>query len=54
MLLYRICDLMAMNDRLGAIYDAGNFRMSTWLPMVWAGVSVMVLILSSLPTQGGL
>lgn len=45
---------MNNKNRLGAVYDAGNFRMSTWIPMVWAGVSVMVLILSSLPTQGGL
>lgn len=47
-------DLICIGDRLGAVYDAGNFRMSTWLPVVWAGVSVMVLILSSFPTPGGL
>ncbi|KAJ5591636.1 uncharacterized protein N7459_002005 [Penicillium hispanicum] len=39
---------------LGAVYEAGNFRMSTWLPMIWSGVNVMVLILTSFPMQGGL
>ncbi|KAJ5777165.1 hypothetical protein N7520_000411 [Penicillium odoratum] len=39
---------------LGQIYDSGNFRMSTWVPMIWAGVNVMVLILTSFPIQGGL
>ncbi|OJJ31003.1 hypothetical protein ASPWEDRAFT_119895 [Aspergillus wentii DTO 134E9] len=39
---------------LGAVYESGNFRMSTWLPMIWGGVNVMVLILSSFPMQGGL
>ncbi|KAL2000987.1 hypothetical protein VTN02DRAFT_2365 [Thermoascus thermophilus] len=39
---------------LGAVYEAGNFMMSTWIPLIWAGVNVLVLILSSFPTQGGL
>ncbi|KAJ5988485.1 hypothetical protein N7481_003695 [Penicillium waksmanii] len=39
---------------LGAVYEAGNFRMSTWLPMIWGGVNVMVLIVTSFPMQGGL
>lgn len=39
---------------LGAVYESGNFRMSTWLPMIWGGVNVMVLILTSFPMQGGL
>ncbi|KAJ6134429.1 hypothetical protein N7523_000751 [Penicillium sp. IBT 18751x] len=39
---------------LGAVYEAGNFRMSTWVPLIWAGVNVMVLILTSFPMQGGL
>ncbi|KAJ5151114.1 uncharacterized protein N7482_010366 [Penicillium canariense] len=39
---------------LGAVYEAGNFRMSTWLPMVWGGLNVMILILTSFPMQGGL
>lgn len=50
----KLDELIYNDNRLGAVYDAGNFRMSTWLPMVWAGVSVMVLVLSSFPTQGGL
>lgn len=39
---------------LGAVYEAGNFMMSTWIPLIWAGVNVLVLILSSFPIQGGL
>ncbi|KAL3439529.1 hypothetical protein BDV09DRAFT_4034 [Aspergillus tetrazonus] len=39
---------------LGSVYEAGNFRMSTWIPIVWAGVNIMVLILSSFPMPGGL
>ncbi|RHZ72062.1 hypothetical protein CDV55_108047 [Aspergillus turcosus] len=39
---------------LGAVYEAGNFRMSTWVPMLWGGINVLVLILSSFPMQGGL
>ncbi|KAJ5542935.1 hypothetical protein N7535_005357 [Penicillium sp. DV-2018c] len=39
---------------LAAIYEAGNFRMSTWLPLIWAGVNVMVLIVTSFPMRGGL
>ena len=40
--------------RLGAVYEAGNFRMSTFVPMIWGGVNVMVLIVTSFPMQGGL
>ena len=40
--------------RLGAVYNAGYFRMSTWIPFVWALVNVLVLILSSFSIQGGL
>ncbi|KAL4889228.1 hypothetical protein BDV59DRAFT_121591 [Aspergillus ambiguus] len=39
---------------LGSVYEAGNFRMSTWVPMLWGGINVLVLILSSFPMQGGL
>ncbi|PLB33930.1 uncharacterized protein BDW47DRAFT_85397 [Aspergillus candidus] len=39
---------------LGAVYEAGNFRMSTWIPIIWGGINVLVLILSSFPMQGGL
>ncbi|KAL4764951.1 uncharacterized protein BDW70DRAFT_95175 [Aspergillus foveolatus] len=39
---------------LGSVYEAGNFRMSTWIPIVWAGVNIMVVILSSFPMPGGL
>ncbi|PYI23637.1 hypothetical protein BO86DRAFT_416485 [Aspergillus japonicus CBS 114.51] len=39
---------------LGAVYEAGNFRMSTWIPLLWGGINVLVLILSSFPMPGGL
>lgn len=39
---------------LGAVYNAGGFRVSTWIPFVWSLVSVLVLIISSFSIQGGL
>ncbi|KAL2872644.1 uncharacterized protein BJX67DRAFT_13993 [Aspergillus lucknowensis] len=39
---------------LGSVYEAGNFRMSTWIPIIWGGVNILVLILSSFPMPGGL
>ncbi|KAI9374007.1 hypothetical protein BJX61DRAFT_348567 [Aspergillus egyptiacus] len=39
---------------LGSVYEAGNFRMSTWIPTIWGGVNILVLILSSFPVPGGL
>ena len=41
-------------NRLGAVYNAGGFKMSTWIPFVWSLISVLVLILSSFSIQGGL
>lgn len=46
--------VLIYKSSLGAVYEAGNFMMSTWIPLIWAGVNVLVLILSSFPTQGGL
>ena len=43
-----------MGSSLGSVYEAGNFRMSTWIPMIWGGINMLVLILSSFPMQGGL
>ena len=43
-----------MACRLGAVYNAGGFRMSTWIPFAWSIISVLVLILSSFSIQGGL
>ncbi|PSN74668.1 hypothetical protein BS50DRAFT_540102 [Corynespora cassiicola Philippines] len=39
---------------LGAVYQAGYFKMSTWIPFVWALVNALVLILSSFAIHGGL
>ncbi|KAF2126204.1 hypothetical protein P153DRAFT_369548 [Dothidotthia symphoricarpi CBS 119687] len=39
---------------LGGVYQAGYFEMSTWIPFVWAVISVLVLILSSFAIYGGL
>ncbi|KAL4917237.1 hypothetical protein BDW62DRAFT_88945 [Aspergillus aurantiobrunneus] len=39
---------------LGSVYEAGNFRMSTWIPIIWGGVNILVVILSSFPIPGGL
>jgi len=39
---------------LGAVYNAGYFRMSTWIPFTWALINVLVLILASFSMQGGL
>lgn len=41
-------------SRLGAIYRAGDLKMSTWIPFIWALINVLVLILSSFSMQGGL
>lgn len=43
-----------LKNRLGAIYKAGGFRMSTWIPFLWGCINVLVLILSSFSIQGGL
>ena len=40
--------------RLGAIYTAGSFRMSTWIPFIWSWINLLVLILSSFSIKGGL
>jgi hypothetical protein len=37
-----------------AEYQAGYFKMSTWIPFVWAVVNTLVLILSSFAIYGGL
>ncbi|KAI5840060.1 hypothetical protein DFP73DRAFT_196229 [Morchella snyderi] len=39
---------------LAAVYNAGFFRMSTWIPFVWSIINVMVLLISSFSLQGGL
>ncbi|PGH36158.1 hypothetical protein GX50_01013 [[Emmonsia] crescens] len=39
---------------LGAVYEAGNYKMTTWIPFSWAAINTLVLILSSFSIQGGL
>ena len=41
-------------SRLGGVYQSGYFKMSTWIPFVWALISALVLILSSFAIHGGL
>lgn len=63
---FDVCIYIRLNDiiqhqrtdidlsRLGAIYRAGDLKMSTWIPFIWALIHVLVLILSSFSIQGGL
>lgn len=57
-LVCRPCPLinqdMLMVSSLGAVYNAGYFRMSTWIPFTWALVCSLILILSSFTVGGGL
>ncbi|KAI0143560.1 integral membrane protein [Xylariaceae sp. FL1272] len=39
---------------LGAIYQAGCYEMSTWIPFVWGIINTLVLIVSSFTIQGAL
>lgn len=39
---------------LGAVYNAGFFRMSVWTPLFWGIINMLVLILSSFRISGGL
>jgi hypothetical protein len=41
-------------NSLGAVYNAGYFRMSTWIPFIWALINVMVIIVTSFTMQAGL
>ncbi|KAH8591795.1 hypothetical protein B0O99DRAFT_690342 [Bisporella sp. PMI_857] len=39
---------------LGAVYNAGYFRMSTWIPLLWSVINVMTLLAASFSIHGGL
>lgn len=39
---------------LGAVYQAGYFRMSTWTPLIWGIINMMILVVASFRVQGGL
>lgn len=47
-------ELVLIMGRLGGVYQAGYFEMSTWIPFVWAVINTLVLILSSFAIYGGL
>lgn len=39
---------------VGAVYNAGYYKMSTWTPFLWGVVNCLVVILGSFRVQGGL
>jgi hypothetical protein len=39
---------------VGAVYNAGYFKMSTWMPFLWGLINCLVVILGSFRIQGGL
>jgi hypothetical protein len=39
---------------MGGVYNAGFYRMSTWIPFVWGLINTVVLVLSSFAIQSGL
>ncbi|KAB8289874.1 hypothetical protein EYC80_010505 [Monilinia laxa] len=39
---------------LGAVYNAGYFQMSTWVPFIWSLIHILVLTISSFSIQAGL
>jgi Putative transmembrane protein 170 len=39
---------------LGGVYNAGFYRMSTWIPFVWGLINTVVLVLSSFAISSGL
>lgn len=43
-----------MSHSLAAVYNAGFFAMSTWIPLLWGIINVLVLIIASFTIQGGL
>jgi hypothetical protein len=47
-------DSALMLFRLGGVYTAGFFRMSTWIPFTWGITNALVLILASFAIQGGM
>jgi hypothetical protein len=40
--------------RVGAIYRAAGWYMTTWVPFIWGWVNVFVLVVSSFSYAGGL
>jgi hypothetical protein len=46
--------MLIVLDSIGFVYNSGYFRMSTWIPFVWAWINVLVLVVSSFSVQLGL
>lgn len=42
------------SNRVGAIYIAAGWYMTTWIPFIWGWVNVFVLVVSSFSISGGL
>lgn len=40
--------------RVGAIYRAAGWYMTTWIPFIWGWANVFVLVVSSFSYSGGL
>lgn len=45
---------LTRNRRVGAIYIAAGWYMTTWIPFIWGWVNVFVLVVSSFSISGGL
>ncbi|RMZ91996.1 hypothetical protein DV736_g760, partial [Chaetothyriales sp. CBS 134916] len=39
---------------LGVMYETGYFRMSTWTPLFWGVINMLMLVVASFKVQGGL
>ena len=48
-----VCFVLLANGwvRLGIVYGAGDYRLSTWVPLVWAVINAVFLVLSSFSIQ---
>ncbi len=41
-------------NRVGAVYQSGNYEMNTWIPCIWGFVCLLILLISSFTIQGAL
>lgn len=47
-------DSSLVENRVGAIYRAAGWYMTTWIPFIWGWANVFVLVVSSFSYSGGL